>query len=115
MANRPTFDLNDFTGVDKDLMRNRAICDMFEPGSVFKIVTASAALGEHKVNEMTPFFCENGEYKVAGRILHDHTSHGTLTFREVIEHVQQYRHSKSRAASGAGYALPLCESVRVRL
>jgi cell division protein FtsI (penicillin-binding protein 3) len=58
---------------------------MFEPGSVFKIVTASAALEEKKVNELTPFFCENGEYKVAGRILHDHTSHGTLTFSEVIQ------------------------------
>jgi cell division protein FtsI (penicillin-binding protein 3) len=85
MANRPTFDLNDHSNLDKDLMRNRAICDMFEPGSVFKIVTASAALEERKVTEMTPFFCENGEYRVAGRILHDHTSHGTLTFREVIE------------------------------
>jgi len=85
MANRPTFDPNDPTSRDKDIRRNRAICDMFEPGSVFKIVTASAALEERKVNEMTPFFCENGEYKIAGRILHDHTSHGTLTFREVIE------------------------------
>jgi cell division protein FtsI (penicillin-binding protein 3) len=34
---------------------------------------------------MTKFFCENGEYRVAGRILHDHTSHATLTFTEVIE------------------------------
>jgi cell division protein FtsI (penicillin-binding protein 3) len=85
MANRPTFDLNSHANINKDLMRNRAICDMFEPGSVFKIVAASAALAEKKVTEMTPFFCENGEYKVAGRILHDHTSHATLTFREVIE------------------------------
>jgi cell division protein FtsI (penicillin-binding protein 3) len=85
MANRPTFDLNEHSNVDDDLMRNRAICDMFEPGSVFKIVTASAALEEKKVSEMTPFFCENGEYKIAGRVLHDHTSHGRLTFREVIE------------------------------
>ncbi len=85
MANRPTYDLNNLVKLDKDLMRNRAVCDMFEPGSVFKIVTASAALEEKKVNELTPFFCENGEYKVAGRILHDHTSHGTLTFSEVIQ------------------------------
>jgi len=85
MANRPTYDLNNPLKPDKDFMRNRAICDMFEPGSVFKIVTASAALEEKKVDEMTPFFCENGEYKVAGRILHDHTSHGTLSFKEVIE------------------------------
>jgi len=85
MANRPTYDLNDHSGVSKDAMRNRAICDLFEPGSVFKIVTASAALEEKKVTEEDVFFCENGAYRVAGRILHDHASHGRLTFRQVIE------------------------------
>jgi cell division protein FtsI (penicillin-binding protein 3) len=85
MANRPTYDLNDHSGVGKDSIRNRAICDLFEPGSVFKIVTASAALEEKKVTEDDVFFCENGAYRVGGRILHDHTSHGNLTFRQVIE------------------------------
>ena len=85
LANRPTFDLDEHTGSDKDAMRNRAICDLFEPGSVFKIVTASAALEEKRVSEEDKFFCENGSYKVASHILHDHTSHGWLTFREVIE------------------------------
>ena len=85
LANRPTFDLDEHTGSDKDAMRNRAICDLFEPGSVFKIVTASAALEERRVSEEDKFFCENGTYKVASHILHDHTSHGWLTFREVIE------------------------------
>jgi cell division protein FtsI (penicillin-binding protein 3) len=85
MANRPSYDLNDHSGVSKDAMRNRAICDLFEPGSVFKIVTASAAIEEKKVTEEDKFFCENGAYRVAGRVLHDHTSHGILTFRQVIE------------------------------
>jgi len=85
MANRPTFDLNSYTKADKDRIRNRAICDLFEPGSVFKIVTASAVIEEKKVNETDRFFCENGSYRVANHILHDHTSHGWLSFREVIE------------------------------
>ena len=85
MANRPTYDLNDHSSVSKDSIRNRAICDLFEPGSVFKIVTASAALEEKKVTESDVFFCENGAYRVGGRILHDHTSHGNLTFKQVIE------------------------------
>ena len=85
LANRPTFDLDEHTGIDKDAMRNRAICDLFEPGSVFKIVTASAALEEKRVSEEDKFFCENGSYKIASRILRDHTSHGWLTFREVME------------------------------
>ena len=85
MASRPSYDLNDHSSVNKDSMRNRSICDLFEPGSVFKIVTASAALEEKKVTEEDKFFCENGAYRVGGRILHDHTSHGVLTFRQVIE------------------------------
>ncbi len=85
MANRPTYDLNEHSNISKDSMRNRSICDLFEPGSVFKIVTASAALEEKKVTEEDVFFCENGSYKVGGRILHDHKPHGNLTFRQVIE------------------------------
>lgn len=85
LANRPTYDLNNYLHVTKDQIRNRAICDLFEPGSVFKIVTASAALEEGKFSEQDRIFCENGSYKVANHILHDHTSHGWLTFREVIE------------------------------
>jgi cell division protein FtsI (penicillin-binding protein 3) len=58
---------------------------LFEPGSVFKIVTATAALESGKVSEGDKFFCENGSYQVANHILHDHRPHGWLTFREVFE------------------------------
>lgn len=85
LANRPTYDLNDHTKINKDSMRNRAICDLLEPGSVFKIVTASAALEEKRITEEDVIFCENGSYQVGGRVLHDHRSHGLLTFRQVIE------------------------------
>jgi cell division protein FtsI (penicillin-binding protein 3) len=85
LANRPAFDLNDYKKASKEQVRNRSICDMFEPGSVFKIVTASAALEENRVSEDDRFFCENGAYRVANHVLHDHTSHGWLSFREVIE------------------------------
>jgi len=84
MANRPTYDPNDFANSSHDERRNRAICNFFEPGSVFKIVTASAALAENKVSEEDKFFCENGEYRVANNILHDHRPHGWLTFRGII-------------------------------
>jgi cell division protein FtsI (penicillin-binding protein 3) len=85
MASRPNYDLNEHSSVSKDSMRNRSICDLFEPGSVFKIVTASAALEEKKVTEEDKFFCENGSYKVGGHTLHDYRPHGALTFRQVIE------------------------------
>jgi cell division protein FtsI (penicillin-binding protein 3) len=84
MANRPTYDPNNFTRAAQDTRRNRAVCDLFEPGSVFKVITASAAIEEGKVAEEDKFFCENGSYKVASHTLHDHRPHGWLTFKEVI-------------------------------
>lgn len=100
LANRPTFDLNNASSVEQDIRRNFAICDLFEPGSVFKIVTASAAIEEGKVIETDKFFCENGSYRVANHILHDHRPHGWLTFREVIE--QSSNIGTTKVAQGIG-------------
>ena len=44
MASYPWFDPNDFEDADREAVRNRAVTDMFEPGSVNKVVTAAAAL-----------------------------------------------------------------------
>lgn len=84
-ANRPTYDLNKFYNCDPESRRNRGVTDTFEPGSVFKIVTASGVLEKGVVGLQDRIFCENGKYWIAGHWLHDHQSHGTLTFREVIE------------------------------
>lgn len=83
LANRPTFNPEE-PAPAADYRRNRAIADYFEPGSVFKIVTAAAALESGVNNENDKFFCENGAYRVANHVLHDHQPHGWLTFREVI-------------------------------
>lgn len=85
LANRPTFDLNTFSSSTLHEKRNRAVTDLFEPGSIFKVVTASCAIEKKLVDLEEKFFCEDGRYYVGGRILHDHTPHGTLTFREIIE------------------------------
>ncbi|OGW83114.1 MAG: hypothetical protein A2987_00080 [Omnitrophica bacterium RIFCSPLOWO2_01_FULL_45_10] len=85
LANFPNYDLNNRGRRPVESVRNRAINDFFEPGSVFKIVTASAALEEKVVGLNDKFYCENGEYRVGRRILHDHRPHGVMTFKEVIE------------------------------
>lgn len=85
LANRPAFDPNRFWDSNERQRRNWAICDIFEPGSTFKIVTASAVLNEKAISPATKFFCENGSYFYAGHTLHDHKPHGWLTFKEVIE------------------------------
>jgi len=84
LANRPSYDPNRFSRVTPDQRRNRAVTDTFEPGSVFKVVTAAVALGTGAVKPGDTFDCENGSYAVAGRILHDHQPHGVLAFRDVI-------------------------------
>lgn len=60
--------------------RNKAISDAYEPGSVFKIVTASAALEENVVNMNNTFTC-NGRTQVSGQPYHCHkrVGHGTQT------------------------------------
>lgn len=85
LANRPTFDSNIAPQVDDEIRRNRAITDLIEPGSVFKVITASAALEGLRINEQDKFFCEKGAYRIARHTLHDHRPHGWLSFSEVIE------------------------------
>ncbi len=85
LANRPTYDLADVAKSSLESRTNRAVSFIYEPGSVFKIVTAAGALEEDIWKETDRINCENGAYRVGGKILHDHQPHGILTFRQVIE------------------------------
>lgn len=86
LANRPNFAPNDFSGAYALSRKNRAVTDIFEPGSVFKMVTASAALNEGKVSMSDRFYCENGQFKpFPSYTLHDYHPYGWLAFRQVIE------------------------------
>jgi cell division protein FtsI (penicillin-binding protein 3) len=84
MANRPVFDPNDISSVSPEAIKNSAISDIFEPGSVFKIVAASAAIEENILALQDKVHCENGKFKVGGRILNDYRPYGELTFEDVI-------------------------------
>ncbi|MBI1977836.1 MAG: penicillin-binding protein 2 [Candidatus Omnitrophica bacterium] len=85
MASRPTFDSNQLGASDVAHRRNRPITDIFEPGSVFKIVTATAALNEGKVSLSEIFNCEHGQWRVRPkRIIHDVHPYGNLTFPQVL-------------------------------
>jgi len=84
LANRPTYNLDDVRTSRIEERTNRAISFVYEPGSVFKIVTAAAALEEELFTEEDKIFCENGSYRIANHNLTDHRPHGSLTFREVF-------------------------------
>jgi cell division protein FtsI/penicillin-binding protein 2 len=85
LANRPTYDLGLASDSSIESRTNRAVSYTYEPGSVFKIVTAAAALEEGTWKETDKIDCENGSYRIANHILHDHHPHGVLTVREVFE------------------------------
>ena len=85
LANQPTYNLEEFSTVNPENKTNRALAFTYEPGSVFKIVAASAALEDNAFKESDMIFCENGSYKVGNHYLKDHDPLGTLSFKEVIE------------------------------
>lgn len=84
MATRPTFDPNTPGDFPFENYRNRVLTDMFEPGSVFKIVTATAMLAERKVTMDEKIYCEQGEWTWGPKTLHDVHGYGLLSFPEII-------------------------------
>ena len=84
MANRPNFDLNLRSEAKPEEMKNRAIIDMMEPGSTFKIVAAAAVLNEHKLRPDSTIFCENGLWNFGGAALHDHRAFSDLSVRDIL-------------------------------
>jgi cell division protein FtsI (penicillin-binding protein 3) len=85
MASYPSFNPNQFIQYRSKNWRNRAIEEIFEPGSLFKAFLAAAALEEKLVRPSDSFFCENGSYTVYDRTIHDHSKHGWLTFQQIIK------------------------------
>src|SRR5256712_4095801 len=84
LANRPHFDLNLRSEAKPEQMKNRAIIDMMEPGSTFKIVAAAAALNERKLRPDSSIFCENGLWNFGGAALHDHRAFSYLSVKDIL-------------------------------
>lgn len=85
MATYPTFNPNAFRTAADGVRKNRAVTDLYEPGSTFKIVTASAAIQEGVVSPSDPIDVSAGMIKFAGRPpIEDVFRYGVLTFAEVI-------------------------------
>ncbi|CDF57826.1 stage V sporulation protein D [Thermobrachium celere] len=91
MANKPDFDPNNPVGgldIQEALAnwRNRMVQEVFEPGSILKVVTAAAALEENIVSDNDKFVCTGGKMVAGRRIKCWRTSgHGTQTFAEILQ------------------------------
>jgi len=84
MANYPTFNPNIYGRVREEARRNRAVQDLYEPGSTFKIVTASAALEEHVLRPDDLIDCGPGRITFGSRVIRDTHQYGTLSFTDVL-------------------------------
>ena len=88
MVSLPTFDPNRFREFGPDAWRNRAVQDMYEPGSTFKIVAASAGLEEGIVTPSQVIDCQNGAIRIANVEINEHggNRYGLMSFEDVMVH-----------------------------
>ena len=78
LANRPTFNPNLRKQITPAALTNRAVSDIYEPGSTFKLVTISAALEEKLTNPNEIFDCQMGSIVYNGMRIRDSRPHGLL-------------------------------------
>ncbi len=101
MAAWPVFNPNVFARFPRATYRNRTITDTFEPGSTFKTFVAAAALMSSKVSLDQLFDCEQGTWKVGGRLIHDTHSHGKLNLADIVKFSSNIGAAKVGQAVGA--------------
>ncbi len=89
LANYPTYNPGDppKPGEDPLARMDLGVQVPFEPGSIFKIMTVSAALETTDLTPDSPINCMGGVLHLPGRVIHDsHGGLGIISVREVIEH-----------------------------
>jgi cell division protein FtsI (penicillin-binding protein 3) len=85
MASVPSYNPNDPGGSGESGARNRAITDVFEPGSTMKTFSIAAALDAGVVTPTDVFDCQMGRMMVGKYTVHDTHPHGTLSVAEVFK------------------------------
>lgn len=84
LASEPTFNPNLFGKFDRSELRNRAVQDLYEPGSTFKIVTASAAFEENVVTPNDLIDVSSGAIQIGARVISDVHRNGVLSVTQVL-------------------------------
>jgi cell division protein FtsI (penicillin-binding protein 3) len=86
LANWPTFNPNIFNKTNPQALKDRAVSDIYEPGSTFKLVTLAGALEEKITNPDEVIDCQMGSIVVNGLRIHDHHPFAGLTVSQILEH-----------------------------
>ena len=84
VANSPTFNPNAAKDSPPDARTDRAVSSLYEPGSVFKIVTLSAAIDQGITRPEEMIDCQNGAIYIAGHRIRDHKAYGMLSVAQVL-------------------------------
>ncbi|MBC7647671.1 MAG: penicillin-binding protein 2 [Vitreoscilla sp.] len=85
MANYPSYVPDKRQNMTGNQLRNRALTDTFEPGSVMKAFTVGLALETGRVKPLTPIQTAPGRIQITGSTISDAHPHGVLTVQEVIQ------------------------------
>jgi cell division protein FtsI (penicillin-binding protein 3) len=85
LVNYPGFNPNNRGKVSPQAMRNRAIADLFEPGSTMKPFAVATALEQRKVQPSTVINTEHGAFSVGNRKIHDSHPKDRLTVTQIIQ------------------------------
>jgi cell division protein FtsI (penicillin-binding protein 3) len=85
LANWPTYNPNARNKVAREKMRNRALTDVFEPGSTMKPFTIATALDVGRVRPETVIETSGGALTIGPNTIHDAHAHGPLTVEQVIQ------------------------------
>ncbi len=86
LANTPDFNPNEAAQAAPDARRNRAITDMFEPGSTFKPLVVAAALETRALAPDAIVFCENGAFQVGDHTIRDSKPYGWMGLGAILAH-----------------------------
>jgi cell division protein FtsI (penicillin-binding protein 3) len=85
MVNQPSFNVNDRKQLKPQAIRNRAVTDVFEPGSTMKPLTIAAALESGRWKSYYKVETAPGYMKVKGNMIRDHKNYGDLDVGGVLE------------------------------
>ncbi|MBI4357377.1 MAG: penicillin-binding protein 2 [Gammaproteobacteria bacterium] len=85
LANQPSFNPNNRQDRQSDHYRNRAVTDLFEPGSTIKPFAAIAALGSGLYTPHTPINTHPGWITVSGKVIRDHHNLGLIDVTKVVQ------------------------------
>ncbi|MCK5913017.1 MAG: transpeptidase family protein [Desulfuromusa sp.] len=85
LASQPDYNPNMAGRYHAAKRRNRAVSDMYEPGSTFKPFLMAGVLEEGLVRPGQKIYCENGRYSVGGKTIRDHKKFKQLTLKEVLK------------------------------